>query len=344
MKKIVQADSAAEMERWLGSAERKRCGRCAGTAREWGPSLRSQSARDTMHLIISAKAGTDVAVLTNAARAFLHDDHKFMFGVHTDKESAGHIHAHAVITVKNESGQKIHPNRDTFAEWREVYAQHAQAQGLKIVATTAKERASSQSYGPKHKAIVEAADRPRAAREARDRAYAADPFNQRLIDNARQRIRVARTNPIRLPMSAPDRKVVNESLLAWKTVAAEQPSNGAAKDMLERLLMAQTVGAILHTIGKRVEFLTRESEMPITSEQMLQDLRLMNDAVSRTSDLLDGETKQQFRETSARYLKTLANRIDLQRMRERGVQQLSRASRSRRWRERRSVHRARSGE
>lgn len=51
----------------------------------------------------------------------------------------------------------------------------------------------------------------------------------------------------------------------------------------------------------------------------------MNDAVSRTSDLLNGETKQQFRETSSRYLETLANRIDLQRMQERGVQQLSRA-------------------
>jgi type IV secretory pathway VirD2 relaxase len=296
-------------------------------AREWGPSLRSQSARDTMHVIISAKAGTDVAALTNAARGFLHDrfaDHKFMFGVHTDKESAGHIHAHAVITVKSESGQKIHPNRDTFAEWREVYAQHAQAQGLKIVATSARERASSQSYGPKDKAIVEAADRPRPAREVRDRAYAADPANQRLIDNARQRIRVARTNPIRLPMAAPDRKVVNESIVAWKAVAAEQPSNGMAKDMLERLLMAQTVGAILYTIGKRVEYLTKESEMPITSAQMVQDLRLMNDAVSRTSDLLEGETKQQFRETSARYLETLANRIDLQRMQERGVQHLSR--------------------
>jgi type IV secretion system T-DNA border endonuclease VirD2 len=296
-------------------------------AREWGPSLRSQSARDTMHLIISAKSGTDVAALTNATRAFLHDrfaDHKFMFGVHTDKETAGHIHAHAVITVENESGQKIHPNPDTFAEWREIYAQHAQAQGLKIVATSAKERASSQSYGAKDKAIVEAADRPRPAREARDRAYAADPANQRLIDNARQRIRVAKTNPIRLPMSAPDRKVVNESVVAWKTVAVEQPSNALAKDMLERLLMAQTVGAILQTIGKRVEFLTREGEMPITSEQMVQDLRLMNEAVSRTSDLLDGETKQQFRETSARYLETLANRIDLQRMQERGVQQLSR--------------------
>lgn len=297
-------------------------------AREWGSSLRSQSARDTMHLIISAKAGTDVAALTNVARAFLHDrfaDHKFMFGIHTDKESAGHIHAHAIITMKNEHGQKIHPNRETFAEWREVYAQHAQAQGLKIVATSAKERASSQSYGPKDKAIVEAADRPRPAREARDRAYAADPANQRLIDNARQRIRTAKTNPLRLPMSAPDRKVVNESVVAWKAVAVEQPSNRMAKDMLERLLMAQTVGAILHTIGKRVELLTKEGEMPITSEQMVQDLRLMNEAVSRTSDLLDGETKQQFRETSARYLETLANRIDLQRMQERGVQQLSRA-------------------
>jgi len=298
------------------------------SAREWGPSLRSQSARDTMHMIISAKAGTDVAALSDAARAFLHDrfaDHKFMFGVHTDKESSGHIHAHAVITVKNESGQKIHPNRDTFAEWREVYAKHAQALGLKIVATSAKERASSQSYGPKDKAIVEAADRPRPAREARDRAYAADPANQRLIDNARQRIRTAKTNPIRLPMTAPDRKVVNESVVAWKAVTVEQPSNSVAKDMLERLLMAQTVGAILHTLGKRVEFLTREGEMPITSEQMVQDLRIMNDAVSRTSDLLDGETKQQFRETSGRYLETLANRIDLQRLQERGVQQLSRA-------------------
>jgi len=297
-------------------------------ARDWGPSLRSQSVRDTMHLIISAKAGTDVAAFANAARAFLHDrfaDHKFMFGVHTDKEAAGHIHAHAVITVKNESGYKIHPNRGTFAEWREVYAQHAQAQGLKIVATSAKERASSQSYGPKDKAIVDAADRPRPVREARDRAYAADPANRRLIDNARQRIRTAKANPIRLPMSAPDRKVVNESITAWKAVAIERPSNALAKDMLERLLMAQAVGGILHTIANRVEYLTKENEMPVTSQQMVQNLRLMNDAVSRTSDLLDGETKQQFCETSARYLQMLANRIDLQRMQERGVEQLSRA-------------------
>ena len=297
--------------------------------REWGRSLRSQSSRDTMHLIISAKAGTDVGALTDAARAFLHDrfaDHKFMFGVHTDKEAEGHIHAHAVVTVKNESGQRIHPGRDTFSEWREAYAQHAQAQGLRIVATSARERASWQSYGPKDKAIVDAAERPRPAREARDRAYAADPANQSLIDNARQRIRTARTNPIRLPASERDRQTLRESVGAWTAVAWDAPGNTIATDMLERLALAQAVGGILHTIEKRVDHLTKaDQDMPITSEQMAKDLRSMNEAVSRTTDLLDGETKQQFRETSARYLETLANRIDLQQAQERGIEELSRA-------------------
>lgn len=297
-------------------------------AREWGPSLRSQSVRDTMHLMLSAKAGTDVEALRRAARSFLHDgfgDHKFMFGIHVDKEADGHIHVHAVIAAKSESGQKLHPGPETFREWRTAYAQHAQAEGLRIVATSARERASSQSYGPKDKAIVDAADRPRPSREARDRAYGADPANRRLIDNARQRIAVARSNPIRLPMSPPARAAVNESVVAWRAVAAEQPQNPLARDMLERLLLAQAVGGILQAIGKRVEHLTKEdAAMAITSEQMAKDLRVMNEAVSRTSDLLDGQTKQQFRETSARYLEMLANRIDLQRVQERGVEQLSR--------------------
>ncbi len=297
-------------------------------AREWGPALRSQSSRDTMHLIISARAGTDVVALTDAARAFLHDrfaDHRFMFGVHTDKEAEGHIHAHAIITVRNEAGQKIHPSRDTFRDWREAYAEHAQAQGLKIVATGARERASSQSYGPRDKAIIEIAERPRPARDARDRAYAADPANQRLIDNARQRIRTARSKPIRLPVTEVGRQAVNDSAATWRVVAREQPGNTVAQGMLARLTTAQTIGGILHTIGSRVDHLIRtEESMAITSAQMVKDLRSMNEAVSRTSDLLDGQTKQQFQEASGRYLETLANRLDLQRAQERGVEQLSR--------------------
>lgn len=300
-----------------------------GTARDWGPSLRSQAPRDTMHLMISAKAGTDVAALTDAVREFLHDrfaDHKFMFGIHTDKEAEGHIHAHAVITVKNEAGQKIHPNKDDFRTWREVYAEHARAQGLRIVATSALERASSQSYGAKDKAIVDVADRPRAEREARDRTYAGDPANQALIERARQRIAVARENPIKLPLSEADRRAVGDGLQAWSAVLKEDSLSGVASEMVQRLAMAQTLGGIIHTLEKRLQHWLSKEDKPvaITSEQMAKDLRAMNDAVSRTTDLLDGATKDQFRETSARYLETLAMRVDLQRMQEQGVQELSR--------------------
>ncbi|PZN94124.1 MAG: hypothetical protein DCF30_20850, partial [Hyphomicrobiales bacterium] len=306
----------------------------AGSARQavrdWGPSLRSQSPRDTMHLMISAKAGTDVAALTDAVREFLHDrfaDHKFMFGIHTDKESEGHIHAHAIITVKNENGQKIHPNRDDFRTWREVYAEHARAQGLKIVATSAMERASSQSYGAKDKAIVDVAERPRPERSAGDRLYAADPSNLGLIEKARQRIATARENPVKLPLTDADRQAVSEGLKAWSVVAQQAGSSPVAAAMVQRLAMAQTLGGIIHSIEKRMQHWLSKEEKPVavTSEQMAKDLRAMNDAVSRTTDLLDGATKDQFRETSARYLETLAMRVDFQRMQERGVEELSRS-------------------
>lgn len=65
--------------------------------------------------------------------------------------------------------------------------------------------------------------------------------------------------------------------------------------------------------------------MPVTSEQMAKYLRRMNEVVSQTSDLLNGETKKQFQETSARYLDTLANRVDLQRAQDSGVTQMTRA-------------------
>lgn len=296
--------------------------------REWGPSLRSQSSRDTMHLILSAKAGINPAALARVARAFLDDrfaDHKFMFGVHTDKAEDGHIHAHAVIAVRSESGRKIHPGPETFRDWREAYAEHAQVQGLKIVATGARERASSQSYGPKDKAIVAVAERPRSGREARDRAYAADPANQQLIDGARQRIRVALANPIRLPVTDRGRQAIGESVAAWSSVAREAPENLVARAMVERLTLAQAVGGILQTIGKRVGFLTEDAAMAVTADKMAKDLHLMNEAVSRTSDLLEGETRRQFQERSAAYLETLAVRVDLQRLQESGVEQLSRA-------------------
>ena len=298
-------------------------------AREWTPALRSQSVRDTMHLVLSARAGTDVAALTAAARGFLHDrfaDHKFLFGVHTDREAEGHVHVHAVVAVRSEAGRKIHPGRETFREWREAYAAHAQAQGLRIVATTARERASSQSYGTRDKAIVELAERPRPVRHERDRAYAQRSTSQALIERARARMATASANPIRIPRSAADRADTARSLAAWKQVAEELPHNAVVTSLAGRLALADVLGGIVETIAQRTDHLTREHHgMAITAEQMAKDLRLMNEAVTRTGDLLDGPTKQRFDEASARYLDTLSNRVELQRMQERGAAELTRS-------------------
>ena len=299
-------------------------------ARAWRRDLRSFKPRDTMHVIVSAKAGTDVEAFTNSVRGFLHEqfaDHKFMFGVHTDKADAGHIHAHAIVTVRNAEGIKIHPGPQDFRGWRETFAEHAQSNSLKIVATSAAERASSQSYGPKDKAIVDAAERPRPGREARDRAYASEPANQPLIDNARRRIEMARDNPIRFPASERQRAVVNEARSSWVALANADPTNSTALQNLSRTAIASMTGDILAKIGFRVEsYKNQETTMAsaVSSEQLSADLRRLNDTSERVTQLLDPASREAFNERSSRYLETLANRIDLKRMSEQGAQTVSR--------------------
>lgn len=297
-------------------------------ARAWRSDLRSFKPRDTMHMVISSKAGTDIDAFTKSVRGFLHEqfsDHKFMFGVHTDKTDAGHIHAHAIVAVRNGEGIKMHPGPQDFRVWRETFAEHAQTHGLKIVATSAAERASSQSYGPKDKAIVDAADNPRPGREARDRAYANDPANQRLIDNARRRIEKAHSNPIRLPATERQRAVVNDARRAWLDVAEANRHNLTAIDLLKRINISAVTGDILAKIAYRVES-CHQQEGPManaTSGQMSSDLRTLNETVDKVAELLDPATRESFTERTSRYLETLAKRIDFTHAAEQGTQAVS---------------------
>ena len=295
----------------------------ANLARDWSHSLNSKAGRDTMHLILSAKAGTDHAAMTNAAREFLHDTfsgHKFMFALHTDKEADGHIHAHAIVAMKSETGEKLSTKKADLKAWRESFAEHARTQGLKIVATSAAERASSQSYGPRDKAIIDAADQPRPQREARDRAYAA--ANPRLIDNARQRIATARTNPVKIPATIRERQVVNSSHGAWSQLAANQPQGGLAHEMKERLALAGAIANVIEIIAKRVTFYeTGGSPMAnVSAEQMNSDLRAIDRTVASISEQLSGPTRQAFLDRSQPYLERLAARVDVQRAIEGGAQ------------------------
>jgi type IV secretory pathway VirD2 relaxase len=297
------------------------------TAQAWKDQLRSQTPRDTMHLIISSKAGVDHERFRNAAREFLHaqfGDHKFMFALHTDRETDGHIHAHAIVAVRDEAGAKIHPNRQTFAGWRAGFAMSAQAHGLKIAATGAMERASSQSYGPRDKAIVDAADRPRAGREDRDIAYAERPANAAMIANARRRIETARTNPVRIPITERQRQVVNASLGAWSAMAKQEPQNTIALNMTDRLSLSFAAGQVLATVEQTTKaYQKEESAMAITAARMTSDLQTLNKLVNTVAEKLPPESRRAFTERSGEYLEIMAGRLDLQRQKEQGVQSVS---------------------
>ena len=315
-----------------GPAQDERGRRLTSTAdaqeigRDWRRDLRSQQARDTMHLVMSARAGTDPKALRETVRTFLADrfgDHAYLFGVHTDKEASGHIHAHAVIAVRDDGGRKMQPGPQDFRGWRESYAAHAQAQGLRIVATTARERASHQSYGARDKAIVAAADRPRSQRESRDRAYASRPGNQEMIANARQRIATARSNPIRVPRGAVALAETAEAAQRWAAVAAEQPGNAVAAHYAQRTRDAYQLGeraSVRQTeiVSAQPERQQGGSSMTVTAARMETDLKRMNAQAEETAAKLAGPARDQYEEATARILQTSAVQLDLQRLMEKG--------------------------
>ncbi|MCA3633147.1 MAG: hypothetical protein INF16_10195 [Methylobacterium sp.] len=301
--------------------------------RDWGRHLRSQTPRDTMHMVVSAKAGTDVKAFTNAVRSFLHQqfaDHKFMFGVHTDKSEAGHIHAHAIVAVRSESGTKLHPGPTDLAQWRVNYASHAREHGLKVVATRAAEQASSRSYGPKDKSIVDVATNPRPQRKEQDRAYTSDPRNANLIRNAQERMAIARANPIRIPMTERERAGLCESLEHWRGLAKADPAHETARAMVDRLSVAKEAGyainalrAVLspkqvapsHTspINKvRAPEMTENAEK--SADAMLRDLRQMNQRIAEVTSMLPEGARERFTAQASRYLDKIAERIDQQRV------------------------------
>lgn len=200
----------------------------------------------------------------------------------------------------------------------------AQVHGLKIAATGAMERASSQSYGPRDKAIVDAADRPRAGREDRDVAYAERPANAAMIANARRRIETARTNPVRIPITERQRQVVNASLGAWAAMAKQEPQNSIALGMTDRLSLSFAAGQVLATVEQTTKAYQKEdSAMAITSARMTSDLQTLNKLVNTVAEKLPPESRRAFTERSGEYLEIMAGRLDLQRQKEKGVQSVS---------------------
>lgn len=125
---------------------------------EWRGDLHSRKPRDVMHLILSVRSGTDVAAFQASAADFLATQfpgHRYIVSIHDPAldpkaEEAGgkrpHVHAHAIVVMQSDSGQRIETTVASFRQWRVTMAEKAREHGIAMEMTDRRDRASAPAY------------------------------------------------------------------------------------------------------------------------------------------------------------------------------------------------------
>ncbi|MCA1441984.1 conjugal transfer protein TraA [Ensifer sp. IC4062] len=126
--------------------------------KEWRGELHSRRSRDVMHVIMSARAGTDVTAFEGAVRDFLAHQfasHRYVFAMHDpasdpkQAEEGGkrpHVHAHAIVAMKSDAGDRIETTPAVFREWRSAMAEKARDHGIQMEMTDRREFASPPAF------------------------------------------------------------------------------------------------------------------------------------------------------------------------------------------------------
>ena len=115
-------------------------------ARAWKHDLRSQERRDVAHIVLSAKPGTPREGFLAASRAMLareFEGHAYVFALHEDRD---HLHVHAVVKMRSETGKKLHPKIQDFKRWRGTLAEEARQRDIPMDAVSRFERANPPGY------------------------------------------------------------------------------------------------------------------------------------------------------------------------------------------------------
>ena len=125
--------------------------------REWRGQLHSRKSRDVMHLVLSARAGTDSNAFLKAGRAFLAAQfagHRYAFSLHDPssdpKEEAyggrrPHVHLHAIVSLRSDSGDRLATTTSIFRQWRIAMANEARSYGIDMEMTQ-RDRANAPVY------------------------------------------------------------------------------------------------------------------------------------------------------------------------------------------------------
>ena len=257
-------------------------------ARDWSKGLNSRRVRDTMHLVMSAKAGTELGAFEKSTRAFLaerFEGHRYLFALHQDRQ---HIHAHAVITMRRDDGIKLDPKIKDFADWREAFAEQARGHGIDMVATRRLERAAAPAYKLKDVQLVEAA--------ARDGVTPPQ--------KAKLRVEAKQYDAIHVPSRAEGKAAV----------AMARARSATSTNIVDRERLA-----IAHVTAKFLDQLqalwggdnAKEANMAQRPVDELQsDLKQMNAAATRIALLLPASSRPQFHALANPILENAASVVD----------------------------------
>ncbi|MBZ9772346.1 relaxase/mobilization nuclease domain-containing protein [Mesorhizobium sp. CO1-1-8] len=126
--------------------------------KEWRRELHSRKGRDVMHLVVSARSGTDATAFQAAVRDFLGEQfggHRYVFALHDpadDPKEIGqggrrpHVHAHAIVTMRSETGDRVVTSPQVFRQWRALIAEKAREHGIDMEMTDRREFGNPPAY------------------------------------------------------------------------------------------------------------------------------------------------------------------------------------------------------
>ncbi|WP_394885720.1 relaxase/mobilization nuclease domain-containing protein (plasmid) [Mesorhizobium sp. AaZ16] len=151
----------------------------------WKADFKTVEPRNVYHVVFSARAGTDARALLRAAENVLAEkipDHKWAIAHHPE---TGHVHVHAMILARSESGRQLHFSKTDLYDWRAAFAEKAREEGIAMVATSRMDFAASRPFNMRQAGAYE--------RSKRDTRYSVSPMIAQRVEAKRQAMFEAKT-------------------------------------------------------------------------------------------------------------------------------------------------------
>jgi hypothetical protein len=151
----------------------------------WKADFKTVEPRNVYHVVFSARAGTDARALLHAAENVLAEripDHKWAIAHHPE---TGHVHVHAMILARSETGQQLHFSKADLYDWRAAYAEKAREEGIAMVATSRMDFAAARPFNMRQAGAYE--------RSKLDTRYSVSPTIASRVEAKRQAVFEAKT-------------------------------------------------------------------------------------------------------------------------------------------------------